>query len=70
MRWPNVSTTMPSRVATTAAGRTFMAGVPMKVATVRLDGAWKIARGGSIWSARPRSITATRVDIVIASTWS
>ena len=69
-RRPSSSTARPSPAVTTAAGSTFMAGVPMNVATVRSRGWRKTVRGASTCRTAPRSITASRVDIVIASTWS
>jgi hypothetical protein len=40
----------------------FIAGVPIKVATVTSAGLANNSRGGATCSARPWSITATRVD--------
>ena len=60
----------PDGVTVTSAWMMFIAGVPMKVATVTSAGRANSSRGGATCSARPWSITATRVDMVMASTWS
>ena len=68
-RWTGLTAAAgPEGVVTIKAGSTFIAGVPMKVATVWSAGRRKSVRGGSTWRARPASITATRVDMVMAST--
>ena len=73
-RWAGVSATV--RVPCTApSGPTFavsrfICGEPMNPATNRLTGSVNSSFGDAHCCSTPRSSTATRSPIVIASTWS
>ena len=64
-----LAVTTPSRVDTVAGSR-FIGGEPMKRATNVVAGVSNTSVGEPTCSSAPLCMTATRVAIVIASTWS